>query len=173
MESIVYMNGTFRPDSEAVLSVRSRALNYGLGCFAGIRGYRTDDGSQVNVFRLDRHLRRLEQSARILGLRLSGSAKAVEEVIVELLRRNQIREDVYIRPLVYADSNALSPILDPDSSAIAIYCLPLGRYLSTDPIDVSEHEMPAQPRIRAQRPLQVQRLPGCQRTERRHPQGLG
>ena len=136
MESIVYMNGAFRPESEAVLSVRSRALNYGLGCFAGIRGYRTDDGSQVNVFRLDRHLRRLEQSARILGLRLSGSAKALAEVIVDLLRRNQIREDVYIRPLVYADSNALSPILDPDSSAIAIYCLPFGRYLSTDPIDV-------------------------------------
>jgi branched-subunit amino acid aminotransferase/4-amino-4-deoxychorismate lyase len=38
MESIVYFNGQFRPESEATLSVRSRALNYGLGCFAGIRG---------------------------------------------------------------------------------------------------------------------------------------
>jgi branched-chain amino acid aminotransferase len=136
MEPIVYMNGAFRPESQAMLSVRSRALNYGLGCFAGTRGYRTEDGSQVNVFRLDRHLRRLEQSARILGLRLSGSAKALADVIVDLLRRNQIRGDVYIRSLVYTDSNELSPILDPDSSAIAIYCLPLGRYLSAGPIDV-------------------------------------
>ena len=136
MESIVYMNGAFRPEGEAVLSVRSRALNYGLGCFAGIRGYRTDDGSQVNVFRLDRHVSRLEHSARILRLRLPGPAQEVASLIVELLRRNRVRDDVYIRPLVYADSNELSPILDPDTSATAIFCLPFGRYLSSDPIDV-------------------------------------
>jgi branched-chain amino acid aminotransferase len=136
MESIVYMNGAFRPESQAMLSVRSRAVNYGLGCFAGIRGYRTDDGSQVHVFRLDRHLRRLELSANILGLRLPNSTKAVADLIVELLRRNEVHWDVYIRPLLYADSNELSPILDPDSSAIAIFCLPFGRYLSSDPIDV-------------------------------------
>jgi branched-chain amino acid aminotransferase len=136
VESIVYLNGTFRPEREATLSVRSRALNYGLGCFAGIRGYRTDDGAQVNVFRLDRHVRRLEQSARILRLRLPGTPDETAGLIVDLLRRNQMREDVYIRPIVFADSNNLSPILDPDTSATAIFCQPLGRYLSTDPIDV-------------------------------------
>jgi branched-chain amino acid aminotransferase len=136
MEPVVYMNGAFRPESQAVLSVRSRALNYGLGCFAGIRGYLTDDATQVHVFRLDRHLRRLELSAHILGLRLPNSTRVVADLIVELLRRNQVRGDVYIRPLVYADSNELSPILDPDTSALAIFCLPLGRYLSSEPIDV-------------------------------------
>ena len=48
MESVIYINRAFRPDREAIISVRSRALNYGLGCFAGIRGYKTDDGQQVN-----------------------------------------------------------------------------------------------------------------------------
>jgi branched-chain amino acid aminotransferase len=114
--------------------VRSRALNYGLGCFAGIRGYKTDDGQQVNVFRLDRHVRRLEQSARILRLRLSGSRSEIADVIVELLRRNEMRGDVYIRPIVFANSNELSPLLDPDTSAI--FCMPIGRYLSAEPIDV-------------------------------------
>jgi branched-chain amino acid aminotransferase len=136
VESIVYFNDEFRPESEAVLSVRSRAVNYGLGCFAGIRGYRTEDGSQINVFRLDRHVRRLDHSTRILRLRLPGLPGDVAGLIVELLRRNQIRSDVYIRPLVYANSNDLSPILDPDTSAIAIFCLPMGRYLSARPIDV-------------------------------------
>jgi branched-chain amino acid aminotransferase len=136
MESIVYFNGQFRPDSEATLSVRSRALNYGLGCFAGIRGYRTDDGGQLNVFRLDRHVRRLELSARILRLRLPGTCEEVARLIVELLRRNEMRADAYVRPLVYANSNELSPVLDPDTSGVAIYCVPLGRYLSTEPVDV-------------------------------------
>ena len=59
MDPVVYFNRAFRPEREATISVRSRALNYGLGCFAGIRGYKTDDGQQVNVFRLDRHVRQL------------------------------------------------------------------------------------------------------------------
>jgi branched-chain amino acid aminotransferase len=136
VESIIYFNGAFRPESECTVSVRSRGLNYGLGCFAGIRGYRTDDGNQVNVFRLDRHVRRLEQSARILRLRMSGPPDEVAGLILELLRRNEMRADVYVRPIVFANSNELSPVLDPDACATAIYCLPLGRYLSPDPIDV-------------------------------------
>jgi branched-chain amino acid aminotransferase len=136
MEPLIYFNGSFRPEHEAVVSVRSRALNYGLGCFGGIRGYATDDGGQLNVFRLDRHVRRLEHSARILGLRLPGPPAEVAGIIVELLRRNEVHGDVYIRPLVFANSNELSPILDPETSATAIFCMPLGRYLSADPIDV-------------------------------------
>ena len=50
MDPVIYFNRAFRPEREATVSVRSRALNYGLGCFAGIRGYKTDDGRQVNVF---------------------------------------------------------------------------------------------------------------------------
>lgn len=96
MEPVVYFNHAFRPEREATVSVRSRALNYGLGCFAGIRGYKTDDGRQVHVFRLDRHIRRLEQSAQILRLRLSGSRSEMADVVVELLRRNEVRGDVCI-----------------------------------------------------------------------------
>jgi branched-chain amino acid aminotransferase len=136
MEPVIYFNRAFRPEKEATVSVRSRALNYGLGCFAGIRGYKTDDGRQVYVFRLDRHVRRLEQSARILRLRLSGPPSEIADVVVELLRRNEMRDDVYIRPIVFANSNELSPLLDTDTSETAIFCMPIGRYLSAEPIDV-------------------------------------
>jgi branched-chain amino acid aminotransferase len=136
MEPTIYFNRAFRPEREATVSVRSRALNYGLGCFAGIRGYQTDDGRQVHVFRLDRHVRRLDQSARILRLRLSAPPSDIAQVIVELLRRNDMRGDVYIRPIVFANSNELSPVLDADTSETAIFCLPMGKYLSADPIDV-------------------------------------
>jgi branched-chain amino acid aminotransferase len=136
MESVIYFNRAFRPEREATISVRSRALNYGLGCFAGIRGYKTDDGRQVHVFRLARHVRRLEHSARILRLRLSGAPSEIADLIVELLRRNEMHGDVYIRPIVFANSNELSPLLEPDTSETAIFCMPIGRYLSAEPIDV-------------------------------------
>ncbi|MCC7044832.1 MAG: branched-chain amino acid transaminase [Acidobacteria bacterium] len=136
MEPVIYFKRAFRPEYEATISVRSRGLNYGLGCFAGIRGYRTDDGAQVHLFRLDRHVQRLEHSAHILRLRLPGAAAEVGAIIVELLRRNDMRGDTYVRPIVFANSNELSPLLDPDTSETAIFCMPLGRYLSGDPIDV-------------------------------------
>jgi len=47
-----------------------------------------------------------------------------------------MRCDVYIRPIVFTDSNALSPLLDPETSATAIFCMPLGKYLSASAIDV-------------------------------------
>jgi branched-chain amino acid aminotransferase len=136
MEPLIYFNGAYLPEHEATISVRSRALNYGLGCFAGIRGYRMADRPQVNVFRLDRHVRRLEQSAHILRLRLPGPSSEIARVIVELLRRNEMRDDVYVRPIVFANSNELSPLLDPETSATAIFCMAMGRYLSAEPIDV-------------------------------------
>ncbi|ODS54669.1 MAG: branched-chain-amino-acid transaminase [Acidobacteria bacterium SCN 69-37] len=136
MDPVIYFKRAFRPEPEATISVRSRALNYGLGCFGGIRAYRTDEGTQVHVFRLDRHVRRLEQSAHILRLRLPGSVETMAGIIVELLRRNEMRGDAYVRPIVFANSNELSPILDPETSETAIFCAPLGRYLSSGAIDV-------------------------------------
>jgi branched-chain amino acid aminotransferase len=136
MESVIYFNDSFIPERDATISVRSRALHYGLGCFAGIRAYLATDGQQLNVFQLDRHVQRLEDSASILCLRLPGSTTYVASVVTELLRRNESRTDTYIRPIVFANSTALSPLLDPDTSATAIFCMPLGRYLSAEPIDV-------------------------------------
>jgi branched-chain amino acid aminotransferase len=136
MDPIVYFEGEFRPESQAKISVRSRALNYGLGCFAGVRGYKTDDGLQVNLFRLERHVQRLRHSARILRMRLPGTVEEVMKILTEVVRLNDIHGDVYIRPLLYANSNELSPILDESQSALTVYCMSLGKYLSAEPIDV-------------------------------------
>lgn len=133
---ITYFNGEWVDDENAVVSVRSRALNYGLGCFGGIRGYTTKDGTQLNVFRLRDHVRRLALAAKALYLRLPGTEDHTAEIILELLRRNEIRSDVYVRPLVIHNSNALAPVLDEASSCFIAFCMPLGRYIDKDAIDV-------------------------------------
>jgi branched-chain amino acid aminotransferase len=133
---ITYFDGEWVDDEHAVVSVRCRALNYGLGCFGGIRGYTTDDGKQVNVFRLRDHVRRLALAAKALYLRLPGDDDACEAIILELLRRNEIHADVYVRPLVIHNSNQLAPVLDEASSCFIAFCMPLGRYIDKDAIDV-------------------------------------
>lgn len=132
----IYFDGKWVNEHEATISVRSRALNYGLGCFGGVRAYLADDGKQLNVFRLDRHMRRLDASARMLHLKLHQPPDDMAKVVVELLRRNDVHEDAYMRPLVIANSNLLSPILDTSTSSTIVWSMPLGKYLSKEPIDV-------------------------------------
>src|SRR5688572_17136950 len=109
---ITYFDGKFVDDAEAIVSVRSRALNYGLGCFGGIRGYVADDGQQVLVFRLDAHIQRLAESAKVLYLRMPGTLQEIADLHLELLRKNEVHYDVYMRPLLIHNSTAMAPILD-------------------------------------------------------------
>lgn len=133
---LTYIDGKFVNDEEATVGVRSRALNYGLGCFGGVRGYLADDGQQLYVFRLDAHVRRLEDSARILFLPLPGGAAAARELILELLRRNEIHHYIYVRPMVISAANELAPVLREEDAQLIIWCMPLKRYIDKDSIDV-------------------------------------
>lgn len=133
---VTYMDGKWLEDSDATVSVRSRALNYGMGCFGGVRGYLADDQKEVYVFRLDAHVRRLEQSAKILFLRMPGSTENVAALHLELLRRNEVHHDVYMRPLLIHNSTELAPVLDINSTSFILFCLPLKRYIDKDAIDV-------------------------------------
>jgi branched-chain amino acid aminotransferase len=133
---ISYFDGKFVDDAEAVVSVRTRALNYGLGCFGGIRGYLAEDGEQLNVFRVADHMRRLEHSARVLHMQLPGGQANACELVLELLRKNEVRYDVYVRPLLLNGSTKLAPVMKAEDTIMTIYCLPLQRYMNKDAIDV-------------------------------------
>jgi branched-chain amino acid aminotransferase len=119
-----FLRGEFVDDADARISVRAKAFNYGLGCFGGIRAYGRDD--ELYVFRLDDHVQRSVNSARILGLESPHGAEEIAEIILELLRRNEARGDHYIRPILFVDSDELSPTLT-DRAGLARRLLPAAR----------------------------------------------
>ena len=129
------MDGKWLDDGDAVVSVRCRALNYGMGCFGGIRGYLSDDEKEVFVFRLQAHVARLADSAKVLYLNLPPAAET-SSVVLELLRRNDVHYDVYVRPLLIHNSDKLAPVLDEKSTSFICYSMPLQRYIDKDAIDV-------------------------------------
>lgn len=133
---VTYIDGRFVADDDATISVRARALNYGLGCFGGIRGYAADDGHEVLVFRLEDHLRRLDVSARMLFLRMPIDVREACDVVLETIRRNEVHHDVYVRPLLISASTQLSPVLREEDSSLIVYSLPLKRYIDKESIDV-------------------------------------
>ena len=101
---VTYFDGRFVPDDQAKVGVKTHALNYGTGCFEGIRGYWNEGDQQVYLFRLREHYERLQKSCRILGIGLDKSVDELCELTLELVRQNGYREDVYLRPLAYKSS---------------------------------------------------------------------
>ena len=92
-ELLVYLNGEFVPESQAKISVFDHGFLYGDGVFEGIRAY------NGRVFKLYEHLDRLYDCARVIDLKIPISKKEFAEIILETLRRNNLR-DAYIRPIV-------------------------------------------------------------------------
>jgi branched-chain amino acid aminotransferase len=126
-----YFEGEFRPFAEARVSVATHALQYGSGVFGGIRGYLSEDERSINIFRLHDHARRVFVSARLIGIDLNLSADLLAETIVELVRQNRPKSDVYIRPFAYKSGLDLPPGMHGVASDVALYMAPLGRFYET------------------------------------------
>ncbi|HEY5539253.1 MAG TPA: branched-chain-amino-acid transaminase [Thermoplasmata archaeon] len=93
MEQVVYVDGKFYPASDAKVSVFDHGLLYGDGVFEGIRAY------NKRVFKLERHIERMYQSAKAIDLKIPHSKDEFIELILHTCRRNNI-VDGYIRPIV-------------------------------------------------------------------------
>ncbi len=93
MDNQVYLDGKWCAKQDAKISVFDHGLLYGDGVFEGIRVYRG------NVFKLREHLDRLWESAHTLMLQIPLTRAQLQTVILETLRRNQLR-DAYIRVVV-------------------------------------------------------------------------
>lgn len=93
MEPIVFVDGEYRPKSQAVVNVFDHGLLYGDGCFEGIRWYNR------RIFKLEEHLRRLYDSARVLMITIPMTQAEMAEAVIETCRRNNL-DDGYIRLVV-------------------------------------------------------------------------
>jgi branched-chain amino acid aminotransferase len=92
-DGIVYVSGAWRPAADASVSVFDHGLLYGDGVFEGIRAY------NGRVFKLERHIDRLFDSAKAIRLEIPQTHAEVCALVVETCRRNGI-SDGYIRLVV-------------------------------------------------------------------------
>lgn len=128
---IAYFKNEFVPFAEANISIATHALHYGTGAFGGMRGIPDPQTSgQILLFRLDRHAKRLSDSARFLQYDLPASK--IQDTIVEFVRQNQPRTSFYIRPFVYTSDLGIAPRLHKVEKDFFIYGLELGDYLSPE-----------------------------------------
>jgi branched-chain amino acid aminotransferase len=93
MDGLVYVSGSFVPAAKASVSVFDHGLLYGDGIFEGIRAY------NGRVFKLERHIDRLFDSAKAIRLEIPHSPAEVCAIVVDACRQNEIT-DGYIRLVV-------------------------------------------------------------------------
>lgn len=128
---IAYFKGQFVPFADANLSIATHALHYGTGAFGGMRGIPDpQNANQVLLFRLDRHCKRLSDSAKFLHYDLP--AEKIQQVIVDFVKKNQPTVSFYIRPFVYTSDLGIAPRLHNVEKDFFVYGLELGDYLSPE-----------------------------------------
>ena len=125
-----FFNGNIVPIEQANVSIMTNALNYGTGCFEGIRAYWNDDEQQLFAFQLRPHMERLKRSCQILYMHLLYSVDELCQITIDLLRREEFRADAYIRPLVYKSDATITVQMNDLTDAFALFALPFGQYIA-------------------------------------------
>ncbi|MGC4084097.1 MAG: branched-chain amino acid transaminase [Vicinamibacterales bacterium] len=128
----IWMNGTLVEWKDATIHIASHVIHYGSGVFEGARCYSTPKGSAV--FRLDEHMVRLINSAKIYRMEYSLDLAGWREAVLSTIRANRMKA-CYIRPLVYRGYETLgvNPLGNPVDAAIILW--EWGAYLGPEALE--------------------------------------
>ena len=121
-ELIVYVNGEFKLQSQATISVFDRVVSYGDGVFdtlVAANGY---------VFKLDQHLERLFRSAKAVKIDVQKTKEEIKNLVMETIKRNGLR-DCYVK-IVITRGVAWVPLMssreEPQTTMIIFVSPPVG-----------------------------------------------
>ncbi|MGH9491727.1 MAG: branched-chain amino acid transaminase [Terriglobales bacterium] len=128
----IWHNGRFIAFDDAKIHVLSHVVSYGSAVFEGIRCYATRRGPAI--FRLQDHVRRLLQSAKIYRMDVPFPEAALAQACLDVIRENDLSA-AYLRPLVLRGYSSLGvlPTDNPIETFIAAY--EWGRYLGGDALE--------------------------------------
>ena len=112
MTPIVFLNGQFVSQEQAVVSVLDRGFLYGDGLFETLRVH------SGKAFRWDQHMERLRQGVDFLKLRLPYSSAQMHEFARELIKQNRMADAILrltlsrgVGPRGYSTRGAERPVL--------------------------------------------------------------
>ena len=129
---LAFFEGKIVPIEEAKISIKTNSFHYGTAVFEGIRAYWNGDEEQLYILAGKEHYGRLLKNARAMFMELPYTAEDLVEITKELLKQSGVREDIYIRPIVYFKDLKLTPKLVGYTPEIAIYLYPFGAYLDPE-----------------------------------------
>jgi branched-chain amino acid aminotransferase len=129
---VCWFEGRWTPLSEAKIGVMTHGFLYGTAVFEGIRAYWNADQGQLYGLKMREHFTRLSASAKVMLMDPGMSVDELVATAVELLRRNDYREDAYVRPTLYKSTQAIGVRLHKLECQLNIFAIPFGEYIAID-----------------------------------------
>jgi branched-chain amino acid aminotransferase len=127
----IYHAGKFVNYRDAKVGLLTHGLNYGTGCFEGIRGYWNEDHAELYFFRLAEHFERMHKSAKFLLIDLPDDVATLCRNTIELVRLNDFRQDLYVRPIAFKSAEEVGVRLHNVAADFAIVAVPHRAYLDS------------------------------------------
>ncbi len=128
----IWFNGELVPWERATVHVMAHALHYGSSVFEGIRCYSTPKGPAI--FRLDAHIERLFDSARIYRMDVPFTPDQLKQACEQVVLDNHL-ESAYLRPLIYRGVDELGVMPGKRPCEVIVAAQQWGAYLGADALE--------------------------------------
>ena len=126
----IWSNGEMIPWENATVHVMAHALHYGSSVFEGIRCYGTPAGPAI--FRLDAHVRRLYDSAKLYRIEVPFSQAELSQACKDSISKNGLKS-AYIRPLIFRGAGSLGVVPNGDVPVdVIVAAIEWGAYLGEE-----------------------------------------
>ncbi len=116
------------PIGQAKVSIMTHGFMYATSVFEGIRAYWNAKEKQMYILRLPEHLERMQDSMKIMHLKLKYSIDDLNKIIIDLLKKEKFERDAYVRITVYKSAQKVGVGLQNMPSDICIFAVPFDDY---------------------------------------------
>ncbi len=127
-----FFEGKIVPLSEAKVNIATHAFLYGTAVFGGVRAYWNEEKKHLFVFRPYDHYRRLLHSGRMLQMQSKYDEEGLTQLTLDVLRSDDWKEDVYIRPIIYKADLGIGVKLHDLTDEFCMFVTTIGKYLKND-----------------------------------------
>lgn len=123
--NLVWLDGRYVPLEQATIPITTHALHYGTSVFEGIRAYW--NGSELNVFRLDDHIKRFRRSGSYYDISLNYTDLQIAKIITGICKQNNIKQSCYVRPFYFVSEHGINLYVTQDApTKMAVFAFPFG-----------------------------------------------
>jgi len=125
LSKFVWFDGKYVTLDKAKVPVTTHAIHYGTSIFEGIRAYW--NSKNLFVFRLEDHMKRFRNSGKFYSISLNFTNKQIENAIINLCKKNNIKKSCYIRPFYFVGDYGINlHVTEKAPTNVAIFMFPFG-----------------------------------------------
>ena len=125
LSKYVWFDGKYILTEKAMIPITTHAVHYGTSVFEGIRAYW--NGKNLNIFRLNEHIKRFRRSGQFYDISLNFSDQEISDAVIGICKKNKMKESCYIRPFYFVGDHGISLHITKDAlTNVAIFTFPFG-----------------------------------------------